>query len=103
MGTPNGAWACPDLIDTLARLFDWNGGQLHDAVREVLEPAVKLCPEVLIISTAHAGGEWMALVRACTSARHAPRGPDPQPGLTRRAPARPRSTATSSTTCSSRT
>ena len=54
-GTPNQAWLCLDLYDTLAALAD--GGHAP-AVRHILEVPLKACPEVLVLGMAAVKGSW---------------------------------------------
>ena len=54
-GTPNQAWCCLDLADTLARLAD--GGHAA-AVRALLEQPLKQCPEVLLLAMASVANGW---------------------------------------------
>jgi CCR4-NOT transcription complex subunit 1 len=54
-GTPNQAWCCLELADTLARLADSGHAA---AVRQILELPLKQCPEVLLLSMAAAQAGW---------------------------------------------
>lgn len=63
-GTPNQAWSCLDLHDTLARLADSG----HAAtVRQLLELPLQQCPEVLLLGMAAVQSGWGPLqqVRWC--------------------------------------
>lgn len=55
VGTPNQAWLCLDLYDSLARLADSGHAP---AVRQVLELPLKQCPEVLLLGMAAAQAGW---------------------------------------------
>lgn len=54
-GTPNQAWMCLNLYDTLARLADSGHAP---AVRQVLELPLKQCPEVLLLGMAAVQAGW---------------------------------------------
>lgn len=68
-GTPNGAWACLDLYDTLAALAR-DVGQAA-GVRHALEAPMKNCPEVLLLGLASVQEGWGPLqqVRRCRGCR----------------------------------
>lgn len=55
LGTPNQAWLCLDLFDSLARLADSGHAP---AVRQVLELPLKQCPEVLLLGMAAVQAGW---------------------------------------------
>ncbi|EFN54436.1 hypothetical protein CHLNCDRAFT_135829, partial [Chlorella variabilis] len=55
VGTPNQAWLCLDLLDCLARLADSGHAA---AVRQILEPPLKQCPEVLLLGMAAVQAGW---------------------------------------------
>lgn len=80
VGTPNQAWLCLDLADTLARLSDSGHAP---AVRSILELPLKQCPEVLLLCMAAAQASWGPLQQVRTAARGAAEGCSGGGGLCR--------------------
>ena len=70
LGTPNSAWLCLDLIQSLALLAEAD----HLAeMRAVLDQPLKQCPELLLLGCAQTRTEWNVLQNeACNAAHPAP-------------------------------
>lgn len=62
-GTPNHAFLCLDLFETLVQLATTNA----QLVRPILEYALKQCPEVLLIAVASSRTNWSTLEREIVS------------------------------------
>ncbi|KAK9824056.1 hypothetical protein WJX72_007392 [[Myrmecia] bisecta] len=60
VGTPNQAWLCLDLLETLSRLAE--AGH-HTTVRQILDQPLSHCPELLLLGIAAVRTEWGILQR----------------------------------------